>query len=174
MVVFVILVASLCGLAYAATEASKAFNEKHHPGQESVTGGSGSGAGQSVENLLNLHSEETVARKNKDLRDRTEKLMARHCGNIETTLGRWASTVRKEVPKDDYAIASHVLHGQIKAAAIQGKVFHFLVKMKDLPDRLKTSRASCLCFSRMPARRVHLSPRTRATVGCPPFGFSLA
>jgi hypothetical protein len=131
MVVFVILVASLCGLAYAATEASKAFNEKM-PRQESVTGGSG--VRQSVDDLLNLHSEETVARKNKDLRDRTEKLMVRHCGNIETTLGRWASTVRKEVPKDDYAIASHVLHGQIKAAAIgdeSGVLSSFLKNASD-------------------------------------------
>jgi hypothetical protein len=138
MVVFVILVASLCGLAYAATEASKTFNEKIPPRQGSVTGGSGGsgadGGRQSVENLLNLHSEETVARKNKDLRDRTEKLMVRHCGNIETTLGRWASTVRKEVPKDDYAIASHVLHGQIKAAAIgdeSGMMSSFLKNASD-------------------------------------------
>lgn len=129
VVVFLILVASLCGLAYAASEATRTVdeklrpvNEKLRPGQQQegnqpvrVTGGSGT---QSVDNLLNLHSEETVNRKNKDLRERTEKLMVRHCGNIETTLGRWASSVRKEVPKDDYAMASHVLHGQIKAAAI--------------------------------------------------------
>lgn len=133
MAVFVILAASLCGLAYAATEAAKVFNEKM-PRQESVTGGSGGSqpTGRklpgSVEDLLNLHSEETVARKNKDLRDRTEKLMVRHCGNIETTLGRWASTVRKEVPKDDYATASHVLHGQIKAAAIGDEILSSFLK----------------------------------------------
>jgi hypothetical protein len=146
VVVFMILAASLCGLAYAANEATRLANEKlgnpdqQQQGQERpirVTGGSG-GGGQSVEDILNPQSEEAVARKNKDLRERTEKLMVKHCGNIETTLGLWAATVRKEVPKDDYATASHVLHGQIKAAAIQGKTpFIFSVKNEELTRQAK-------------------------------------